>query len=328
MADQSPSVSTAPPQTDEVEYRPFLESKSLWSSIKEGFRERFHPEELPPLELQSKPVPVKELWSRDTQRSVRTRVVSFLAHVLVIALLLLPIFHRPTRERIVRAFSNVPLVAPSVYVNETSGKKIGGGGGGGARELKPPSRGKLPKLELSPMAPPRVVVKIQPKLPVAPSVAVDPHVQLPQPNLPMFGAPTAAAAPPSEGTGSGAGIGTGKGGGVGEGNGAGVGPGKGGNYGGDTASFGAGITPPEPIFSPDPEYSDEARKAKYEGTVILWAVIGADGRVHEVRVSRPVGLGLDQKAVEAVEKWRFIPAKKNGVPIAVTSEVEVNFRLY
>ena len=87
-------------------------------------------------------------------------------------------------------------------------------------------------------------------------------------------------------------------------------------------------TPPKPTHNPDPPYSKEARDKHYEGTVVLWIVIGTDGRVHDIKVARPIGLGLDEKAVETVKKWRFKPARdENDRPVAVQVNVEVNFRM-
>jgi TonB family protein len=91
---------------------------------------------------------------------------------------------------------------------------------------------------------------------------------------------------------------------------------------------GGGVSAPKPLFTPDPEYSEEARKSKYQGVVVLWLVIGPDGRPHEIQVARPLGMGLDEKAIEAVRTWRFEPAKKDGHPVAVQMNVEVSFRLY
>jgi TonB family protein len=82
------------------------------------------------------------------------------------------------------------------------------------------------------------------------------------------------------------------------------------------------------VFTPDPEYSPEARQSKYQGTVLLWAIIGPDGRPRELKISRPLGMGLDQKALDAVRSWRFEPALKDGVPVAVQVNIEVNFHLY
>ena len=82
------------------------------------------------------------------------------------------------------------------------------------------------------------------------------------------------------------------------------------------------------MFTPDPEYSEEARKAKYQGTCVLWLVVGPDGRPRDIKVARTLGLGLDEKAIEAVKQWKFEPAMKDGKPVAVQINVEVSFRLY
>jgi|SRR5579862_1760476 len=115
---------------------------------------------------------------------------------------------------------------------------------------------------------------------------------------------------------------------VGSGKGLGVGPGYGAGVGGGVYRVGGGVSAPRVLYDPDPEYSQEARQAKYQGTVVLWVVIGPDGLAHDVRVSRSLGMGLDEKAVDAVRKWRFQPAEKDGHPVAVQVNVEVNFRLY
>jgi TonB family protein len=134
--------------------------------------------------------------------------------------------------------------------------------------------------------------------------------------------------PPSNGTGSGGGIGSGSGGGVGSGRGGGVGPGYGGGIGGGAYRVGGGVSAPRTLYAPDPEYSEEARKAKYQGTVILWVVVGANGRVQDVRVQRSLGMGLDERAIESVKQWKFEPARKDGQAVPVQINVEVNFRLY
>jgi TonB family protein len=77
----------------------------------------------------------------------------------------------------------------------------------------------------------------------------------------------------------------------------------------------------------DPEYTEEARKAGLEGTVILYAEVGTDGYARNIRVTRRLGLGLDEKAVEAVRKWKFRPGFKDAKPVVVVSNTEVNFRL-
>jgi TonB family protein len=131
----------------------------------------------------------------------------------------------------------------------------------------------------------------------------------------------------SNGIGSGGGIGNGKGGGVGPGNGAGFGPGTGGGFGGGAYRIGGGVSAPVPIYQPEPEYSEEARKAKWQGIVILSLVVDEMGKAVRIQVTKPLGLGLDQKAIEAVEKWRFKPGMKDGKPVPVIASVEVTFRL-
>ena len=90
---------------------------------------------------------------------------------------------------------------------------------------------------------------------------------------------------------------------------------------------GVGVSAPHPLYTPDPQYSPEALKAKLQGTVVLFLVVGPDGLPHDVRVARSLGMGLDEKAIEAVRQWKFSPSLKDGVPVAVQINVEVNFRI-
>src|SRR5207244_4258057 len=112
------------------------------------------------------------------------------------------------------------------------------------------------------------------------------------------------------------------------GNGAGVGPGSDAHMGGGAYRPGGGVTAPRAIYQPEPEYSDEARKAKFQGSVVLWLVVGPDGHPREVKVVRSLGMGLDEKALETVRTWRFEPGRKDGLPVAVQVHVEVIFHLY
>src|SRR5260370_36636391 len=122
-------------------------------------------------------------------------------------------------------------------------------------------------------------------------------------------------------------MGSGPGGGVGSGRGPGYGAGSGGNMGGGAYRIGGGVSAPTLIFKVEPEYSEEARKAKFQGTVMLNVVVDEKGNPRDIKVTRPLGLGLDQKAIEAVGKWKFSPGKKDGKPVPVLALVEVNFRL-
>ena len=104
-------------------------------------------------------------------------------------------------------------------------------------------------------------------------------------------------------------------------------PMSGAGFGGGAYRIGGGVSSPSVIFKVEPEYSEEARRAKLQGTVILFIVVDADGKPRDLKVIRPVGLGLDQKAIEAVKKWRFKPGMKDGNAVPVQCTIEVNFRL-
>ena len=97
--------------------------------------------------------------------------------------------------------------------------------------------------------------------------------------------------------------------------------------GGGVYKIGGGVSSPSLLYKVEPEYSEEARKAKFQGTVLLYVEVDEKGLPRNIRVIRPLGLGLDQKAIEAVEKWKFSPGKKDGKPVAVQAQIEVNFRL-
>lgn len=91
---------------------------------------------------------------------------------------------------------------------------------------------------------------------------------------------------------------------------------------------GGRIKGPKPLYTPDPSYSDEARMAKSQGTAALIIVVDPAGQVRWVRVSRPLGMGLDEQAAAAISTWKFTPADRDGTPVAVQLHVEVDFHLY
>lgn len=139
--------------------------------------------------------------------------------------------------------------------------------------------------------------------------------------------PAPPSAPPSQGPGTGGGVGTGQGKGIGEGSGGGIGPGSGGGTGGGPYRPGSGIEPPQLLKEVRPLYTDEARRRAVQGDVVLEIVVRRDGSVGDVRVTRPLGSGLDQRAVAAVRQWRFSPARRQGTPVDVIVEVAVGFTL-
>jgi TonB family protein len=304
----------------------------IWKSLFHNLDDFFFPKKLPPLVLTSKPVPVRDIWGFYNYKG-KGALGSTIVHVAALALLIVgTILGQRMVKEIVKPKETVELIAPSDMPTLEPSKTVsGGGGGGGDRDKLQASQGRLPKQSMQQFTPPSVVVRNEaPKLPMEPTVVIPPDVHIAQPNLPNLGDPLShmPASLPSNGTGSGGGIGEGSGGGVGSGTGPGFGPGHGGGTGGGAFRVGGGVSAPKIIYQPDPEYSEEARKAKYQGTCVLWLVVGADGKPREIRVQRTLGLGLDEKAIEAVKTWRFEPALKDGKPVAVQINVEVSFRLY
>jgi TonB family protein len=257
----------------------------------------------------------------------RSFILSYCLNTLVTVVVIYSSWYLGTHTKEIKKQIQSAVVDISPYVLPKADKEAGGGGGGGDRDKLAASKGALPKQGREQFTPPMVIRRNEnPKLEVTPTV-VAPTISMA--SLPNLGDPLSkVVGPPSNGTGSGGGIGSGSGGGVGSGRGPGVGPGWGGGIGGGPYRVGGGVSAPRILFAPDPEYSEEARKAKYQGTVVLWVVVGPDGRPRDVRVQRSLGLGLDEKAVEAVRTWKFDPARKDGQPVAVQINVEVNFRLY
>ncbi len=304
----------------------------LWKSLFQNLDDFFFPKKQPPLVLTSKPVPVKDIWGFYDYKK-NGALGSTVVHILILALLIGgTILGRRVVKTILKQPETITYIpTDDIPTLQPAKTQAGGGGGGGDRDKLQAPKGKLPKLSMEQITPPAMVVRNEhPKLTVEPTVVVPPQVKMAMNSMPNLGDPMShlPSGPPSNGTGSGGGIGAGSGGGVGVGSGPGVGEGRGGGTGGGVFHVGGGVSAPRAVFTPDPEYSEEARKAKYQGTCVLWLVVGADGRPREMKVSRTLGLGLDEKALEAVKQWKFEPAMKDGKPVAVQISVEVTFHLY
>ncbi len=297
--------------------------RTFWKDLKEFL----HPPKLPPLEVTSKPVPVQEIWGSYGGQEKRAGLSSMAIHLAVLGLLFL-IGTNKAVQKVVK--EQIDIIAPDLSPYKPTVKKdaMGGGGGGGDRSPTPPSKGKLPRLADKQFVPPMAVVhNPDPKLVMEPTLIIQPDANIPKVDMNVLGDPLAKSGIASNGPGSGGGIGSGPGGGVGSGSGPGYGPGHGGNMGGGAYRIGGGVSPPSVILKVEPEYSEEARKAKFQGTVVLFVVVDEKGNPRDLKVMRPLGLGLDQKAIEAVEKWKFRPGMKDGKPVAVQATIEVNFRL-
>jgi periplasmic protein TonB len=198
-------------------------------------------------------------------------------------------------------------------------------GGGGQRSPLPPSKGHPPKPAPRVFTPPVITIQdSHPLLEMPPTVLAAVDAQLPTLNLPL-GSLAGVSGPPSGGPGARGGIGDGSGGGNGDKDGSGLGDGPGGD--GFAGVHGRNVTQPLLLLRKDPEYSEEARKAKFQGTVELSIVVNAAGQVTNVRVLRGLGMGLDERAIEAVRQWKFRAGTVDGKPVSTRATVEVNFRL-
>ncbi len=294
-----------------------------YRTIVGSIKDLINPPKLPPLEITSKPVPIEEITIY-AGNETKAGLGSVLIHIGVVGLLFVIGSYKPVQQL---AKQTATMILPDIrpYLATPKKAQSGGGGGGGARMPLDASKGKLPKPAPRQFTPPSATPPPDPKLPMPASIIAPDNI----PNIiaDNMGDPLSKLGIPSSGTGLGGGIGSGIGGGVGPGRGAGVGPGSGGGFGGGAYRIGGGVSAPSILSKVEPEYSEEARKAKWQGTVQLSLVVDDQGRPQSIKVTRSLGLGLDQKAIEAVEKWRFRPGMKDGKPVPVMATIEVNFRL-
>jgi TonB family protein len=305
-----------------------LKEKPIWADLYENIRDIFFPPHLPPLELTSKPIPVPD------RLKVKANPWAIgIATVVNVSILALVIFFGV--RQIIDTVQQQKLHATDVDVSEFKAPKAdnlaGGGGGGGDRSIIDANKGHLPKIEKNPITPPMVPVVEKPTIPMQSAIDVQKNLILPDnPLLPMIGvtkSPNVSLA--SNGQGSGAGMGTGSGGGLGSGTGNGFGPGFGGGAGGGLYRIGGGVSAPIAIYDPEPEFSDEARRAKYQGICVVGLIVDVQGNPQNVHIVRSLGMGLDEKAIEMVKTYKFKPAMKDGkTPVPVAINYEINFRLY
>jgi len=266
--------------------------------------------------------PIPRLFSTlNGENESRTRretiLFSLLGHVLVLGLIVYltscVIRSAPEIARHIPKIEDLPLIF--------SGRN---GGGGGSLDPLPATQGDLPRASLTQIVPPTVMLpKEMPKLAVNETVMVAPDIKFPQGG--QIGDPMSKVSQwISNGPGGPGGIGTGCCGGVGPSTGPGAGEGPSGIY----PAGKMGVTVPEVVYSPEPSFSEEARKAKMQGIVLLMLIVGKDGRPYDIRVKQSLGMGLDEEAIAAVNRWRFRPATRNGQPVATQIAVQVDFHLY
>jgi len=301
---------------DEPLWGKHAEEVGIFESLVESFRDIFFPKKLPPLVLESKPIAVVDRMA--VKRDPKSTAVAVVVHALVILLIAYLVakkvqFSAPPPKLLTNLEAPPPMKAPP--------KANVMGGGGGQKSPTPVAQGRLPKFAQEQITPPKAPPMEQPKIAIEPTVVMQKDLKMANSTLPNLGMPNS----PIVGTGS---LGNGSGTGIGSGNGAGVGAGSGGNTGGGAMRIGGGVSAPVPISMPDPEFSEEARKAKVAGNVLVYLWVDQNGNPTHVRVIRGIGMGLDEKAMEAVRQYKFKPARKDGKPVTVEMNVEVNFQIF
>jgi protein TonB len=293
-----------------------IKEESVFTTLIANVRDVFFAPKLPPLVLESKPIYVADpMATQITRKSVVLSIATYAALLLLIWILVRN--HVQLTAPMNKPMLLTDLKAPPPRMPPT---KAAIGGGGGSPNHAPVTAGHLPKLAQEQIVPPKAPPTIPPKLPVEPTVVVQPDLKMATNTMPNMGSPTSTL--------KGFSLGNGSGGGIGSGNGNGIGPGSGGNTGGGVYHVGGGVRPPVLLVSPDPEFSEEARKAKFSGNVEVYLIVDENGNPTHVKVARPIGMGLDEKAVEAVRQYKFKPALKDGKPVKVDMYIDVNFQIF
>jgi protein TonB len=302
---------------------------STWPAHAPGLPDTYAPRKLALVESPARPIFTVDPLSFKGDRT--SSAVSFVIHVAAISLILSLAFKARTsmilQPNTVVTQMDFKLTIPPPITMPVA-KVQGGGGGGGAHQVIEPTRGSLPKLIAKvPVMAPQIIRISQPKLAAEPSEMV----KMPDsnPNLPVLGmsqSPQIALA--SQGKGSGSGFGQGLGGGIGSGHGVGAGPGSGGGYGGGLMSVGGGVSAPQLVHSVDPDFTETARQQNFQGSVSIKLIVDSQGNPQDVRLVSHLGMGLDEKAIEAVRQYRFRPAMYQGHPVSVQIVIDVDFHLH
>jgi protein TonB len=292
-----------------------LKEEGVFASLISSFRDVFFPEKLPPLVLESKPIAVPDrMATKMSPSSVAGSVAFYAVLLLVIGLL---IRNRVQIAAPVKTTLTTLIAPPIPPPMAPKAQQIGGGGG--QHDIAPVSQGRLPKFAQEQIVPPKAPPTVQPKLAIEPTLVMQKDLKMANNTLPNFGAPNSLNKGVSMGNGSGTGIGSGDG--------SGFGPGTGGNTGDGLYAIGGGVSKPVVLFAPDAEFSEEARKAKFSGNVEVYLWVDETGSPSHIRVVRGVGMGLDEKAIEAVRQYKFKPAMKDGKPVKVPLYIDVNFQI-
>ncbi|MDP9051704.1 MAG: energy transducer TonB [Acidobacteriota bacterium] len=194
------------------------------------------------------------------------------------------------------------------------------GGGGGEHGPTPVTKGHLPKFAETQITPPKAPPMEQPKIRMPePTIEVQNDLKMASSALPNLGMPNSPIVDASMGNGSGTGVGAGKG--------SGIGSGSGGNYGGGLRQVGGAVSMPVVIHEEKPEFSEEARKAKLTGRVVVGIWVDENGNPTHVQLLHGIGMRLDENAIAAVKEYKFKPAMDRGKSVTVALNIAVDFEI-
>ena len=297
---------------------------SLFQRIGENFRQAFAPARLSASSANGAPLHL--LPSLPHSAAHRSRTISLLVHALLISGMLF-LHLQLGQPRVGNAGPEASLQGRHTLFalpdQRLFGRlSLGVKSGGGEKDPRPTRHGDLAPGSSRPLLPPRQIVNPAPEVPVPASV-FDANASPSPPLLPNLGLPWMKEDSNSAGPGKDHGFGAGKRGGMGDDTGPGAGQGDAYN-----GPYGNGVTLPICVYCPEPRYTDQAREAKLQGKVTLRVLVGVDGRASQIQMVEGVGLGLDERAVESVRAWRFIPAHDAARrAAAVWLRIEVVFRL-
>jgi protein TonB len=299
---------------------------STWPQMGSHPVDGYSSNRLAPMNGSGRPIFAVDPFSFKRDRT--SSAISAVVHVIAISLLLMLALKAHTivtpQPLTVVMPIDFKVTAPPMILPVA--KAMGGGGGGGAHEVVEASKGRMPVVAKIQITPPQIIRIDRPKLAIEPTELVKMPDNSSLPSLGVTQSQQIALA--SQGKGGGSGFGQGIGGGIGAGRGIGAGPGSGGGYGGGLMSVGGGVSAPQLIHSVEPEFTDDARRANYQGSVSIKLIVDSQGNPQDVRLASHLGMGLEEKAIEAVRQYKFRAAMYQGHPVSVQIIMDVDFHLH
>jgi len=302
-----------------------LSSNECWFfRVRENLRQVFSAGPLFPNSANGAPIHFLR-WEK-SPRSGRAQSASLITHAAIFAILVqaavTPRNPKPVPVPPDGKISNSISVPGNVLDLLRGSHPAEGSGSGTGHDLLPARQGNLPPRSSIQLLKPTLPQSQTPELPIPPTIldATAPRILTPVDNI---GLPWMSDRNNSSGRGKGNTIGDGPGDSIGSS------PGEDAGRGEKPGFYKPGMTMPRCTYCPDPQYTDEAREAKVQGSVTMLVLVDAEGRASQIRVVRGIGMGLDERAMQAIRGWKFVPAKDAGHrPVATWVTVEAVFRLF